>query len=442
MKIRYPKFAGSWYSSDSKHLSDEIDSYLADVEYLNLNTKAVIVPHAGYMFSGRTAAHAFKQIKKETDKVIILGTAHRYPLKGLCVVEYDYYNSPLGEVKVSDDVKLITKEKDVSSINDADKDEHSIEIEIPFLQKVLSNFEILPIIAGKTNSILFANLLDKYSTGNSVIVVSVDLSHFHGYNKAVKLDSFSINSILELQSSNIKKAEIDSPYAIEAIIELAKRNKWKTKLLDYKNSGDIISDRRSVVGYSAIIFYGEEKNNYFTDEEKTAMTNLAKSTVETYVKTGKKYKNQIPFTKLNNRLACFVTIKNDDELRGCIGTIEPVDTLYNSIIDNAISAATRDPRFNPIEEKELKLLNYEVSVLSVPELFEPSSIEDLFLNIKGKGVIISKDLRRAVYLPQVWEHYTSESAFLSSLCQKAGFFKDEWKDYKSMKFYVFTLLNL
>ncbi len=441
MKVREPKFAGSWYSSDPKHLSDEIDTYLADVEYLNLNTKAIIVPHAGYMFSGRTAAHAFKQIKKDTSKVIILGTAHRYPLKGLCVIEYDYYNSPLGEVKVSEDVKLITNEKEVYSIKEADTDEHSIEIEIPFLQKVLSNFEILPIIAGKTNPNLFADLLEKYSTNKTVIVVSVDLSHFHGYNEAVKLDNFSINSILELESSNIKNAEIDSPYAIEAIIELAKRNKWKTKLLDYKNSGDIISDRRSVVGYSAIIFYEQEKKEYFTEEEKTAMITLAKNSVETYVLTGKKYKNGLTSAKFNNKLACFVTIKSEDELRGCIGTIEPVGTLYNSIVDNAISAATRDPRFDPVEKNELKILDYEVSVLSVPELFEPSSIEDLFLNIKGKGVIISKDLRRSVYLPQVWEHFTSEGAFLSSLCQKAGFFKEEWKNYKSMKFYMFTLLN-
>ena len=441
MKVREPKFAGSWYSSDPKHLSDEIDTYLAEVEYLNLNTRAIIVPHAGYMFSGRTAAHAFKQIRKDTNKVIILGTAHRYPLKGLCVIEYDYYNSPLGEVKVSEDVKLITSEKEVYSINEADTDEHSIEIEIPFLQRVLLNFEILPIIAGKTNPNPFADLLEKYSTNKTVIVVSVDLSHFHGYNEAVKLDNFSINSILELESSNIKNAEIDSPYAIEAIIELAKRNNWKTKLLDYKNSGDIISDRRSVVGYSAIIFYEEEKKEYFTEEEKTAMITLAKNSVGTYVLTGKKYKNGLTSAKFNNKLACFVTIKSEDELRGCIGTIEPVGTLYNSIVDNAISAATRDPRFDPVEKNELKILDYEVSVLSVPELFEPSSIEDLFLNIKGKGVIISKDLRRSVYLPQVWEHFTSEGAFLSSLCQKAGFFKEEWKNYKSMKFYIFTLLN-
>ncbi len=441
MKIRNPKFAGSWYSNNPEHLSDEIDSYLIDVEYLNLNTKAIIVPHAGYMFSGRTAAHAFKQIKKDANKVIILGTAHRYPLNGSCVMDYDYYNSPLGRVKVSADVKLITDEKSVAAIQEADDDEHSIEIEIPFLQKVLTDFEILPIIVGKTNAFEFADLLDKYSTDNSVVVASVDLSHFHSYNEALKLDHFTINLILERNSLNIKKAEIDSPYAIEALIELAKRNNWKTKLLDYKNSGDIINDRESVVGYSAIVFYEDEQEQYFTKAEKIDMVKIARNTTEMYVKTGKIFKGEYHSKKLDKKLACFVTIKEGYELRGCIGTIEPVDTLYNSIIENAISAATRDPRFKPIKENELIHLNYEVSVLSVPELFEAESIDALLRNIKGKGVIISKDMRRAVYLPQVWKNFKAEDAFLSSLCQKAGLVPEEWKNYKSMKFYVFTLLD-
>lgn len=441
MKAREPKFAGSWYSKDPKHLSDEIDSYLIDVDDLGLNTKAIIVPHAGYMFSGKTAAHAFKQLKKNTNKAIILGTAHRYPLKGACVMDYDFYNSPLGKVKVSADVKLITDEKDVVSIKEADSDEHSIEIEIPFLQRVLSDFEILPIIVGKTNPIEFADLLDKYSTDNSVIIASVDLSHFHKYSEAIRLDNFTINSILELNSANIKKAEIDSPYAIEALIELAERKNWKAKLLDYKNSGDIIAERESVVGYSAIVFYEDATGSYFAEAEKNDMIKIAKDTTEMYVKTGKIYKGEYHSKKLDRRLACFVTIKEGEELRGCIGTIEPVDTLFNSIIENSISAATRDPRFKPIKENELIHLNYEVSVLSVPTLIKPESIDSLFREIKGKGVIISKDMRRAVYLPQVWENFTDEGAFLSSLCRKAGFIADEWKDYKSMKFYVFELLN-
>ena len=284
-------------------------------------------------------------------------------------------------------------------------------------------------------------MIDKYSTDNSVIVASVDLSHFHDYNEAIKLDNFTVNSILELNSLNIKKAEIDSPYAIEALLELAKRKNWKAKLLDYKNSGDIIAERKSVVGYSAIVFYEDENELYFTEAEKADMIKTAKKTTEMYVKTGVINKGEYHSKKLDRRLACFVTIKDGDELRGCIGTIEPVDTLYNSIIENSISAATRDPRFKPIKERELVNLNYEVSVLSVPELIKPESVDSLFSAIKGKGVIINKDMRRGVYLPQVWEHFKSEGDFLSSLCQKAGMHKEEWKDYKAMKFSVFELVN-
>jgi AmmeMemoRadiSam system protein B/AmmeMemoRadiSam system protein A len=436
---RNAAFAGSWYSDNPEELSGQITAYLNNVEYRKLNVKAVIVPHAGYMFSGQTAAHSFKQLNKLTRKVIILGTAHRYPLKGACVIDYDFYDSPLGKVKVSEDVSELLKEKNVFRIPEADVEEHSIEIEIPFLQKVLQDFEILPVIVGQVDHVEFSLLLEKYSKG-SVIVASVDLSHFHKYNDAVKLDEHSIKCILDLNSSGIKKSEIDSPYAVAALLELASRKNWEVKLLDYKNSGDIVSDRSSVVGYSAIVFY-DDNEKYFTNEEQSSMIEIAKNTVETIIRTGKKYSAENYSSKFKERLACFVTIKTGEELRGCIGTIEPVDTLFDSLIDNAISAATRDPRFSSVKEKELSGLNYEVSVLSPPELFVPKSVEELFEGIKGKGLIIKKDFRSAVYLPQVWEHFSDEKSFLKSLCQKAGMFADEWKDYKGMKYYVFNLIN-
>ncbi len=441
MKTREAKFAGSWYSANPEELSKQIEEYLEKAEYQNLNVKAIIVPHAGYMFSGQTAAHSFKQLNKETKKVIILGTAHRYPLKGACVVDYDFYDSPLGKVKVSEDVTNILNESNVFNIPEADTDEHSIEIEIPFLQKVLTDFEILPVIVGQVDYKQFSSILEKYFTKDSVIVASVDLSHFHKYSDAVKIDTHTINCILNSDVNGLKKTDIDSPYAVAALIELAKRMKWKTKLLDYKNSGDIISDRSSVVGYSAIVFYDDNKEEYFSKEEKDLMVNIAKNTVRMYVTSGKVYSVENPLPKFNERLACFVTIKTGEELRGCIGTIEPVDTLCNSIIENAISAAARDPRFSPVTENELDSLNYEVSVLSPPELFEPKSSDELLKEIKDKGIIIKKDFRSAVYLPQVWEHFHEEKDFLTSLCRKAGLHKDEWKNYKSMKFYLFKLIN-
>jgi MEMO1 family protein len=438
MKIRKAYCAGSWYSDDPSELADELDEYLSRVKKENLNVKAIIVPHAGYMYSGQTAAYSFRQLNDKTEKVIILGTAHRYPLKGASVSDYDYYNSPLGKVKVSDSVKNILKENCIVNVEEADYEEHSIEIEIPFLQRVLGKFEIIPIIVGKVDSKEFSKVLEKYTDEKIVIVASVDLSHFHSYDEAKKLDNYSIECILNLNAEGIKNAEIDSPYAIMALLKLAKRKNWKAKLLDYKNSGDIIRDKSRVVGYSAIVFY-DEAVGIFSQEERQLMEKIAKLAVETYIREDKKIKYEDVPDSFKKRLACFVTLTDAVDLRGCIGTIEPVDKLYQSLIDNAISAATRDPRFSPVTKDELKGLNYEVSVLSEPKEISFSSQEELFDKIKEKGVIISKSGSRAVYLPQVWEHFASPESFLSSLCRKAGFGSDEWKE-KGMKFFVFEKL--
>ncbi len=180
---------------------------------------------------------------------------------------------------------------------------------------------------------------------------------------------------------------------------------------------------------------------YFSEKDTQTMSELAKAAVELFVKTGKRAElKEIP-PALMKRLACFVTLDYNDNLRGCIGTIEPAGTLYESIIDNAIAAASRDYRFSPVTESELSGITYEVSVLSEPEPFKPADAESLLGEIKGKGLIIRKDLRGAVYLPQVWEHFTDSRDFLSSLCRKAGLASNEWKDYRGMKFFVFTLLH-
>ena len=437
VRIRKPYCAGTWYSDNPKILSKELDEYLSLAKKEKLKVKAVIVPHAGYTYSGQTAAHSFKQISSETEKVFVLGTAHRFPLQGANITDYDYYSSPLGNVKVSDEIKSILKENNIVSIEEADYGEHSIEIEIPFLQRVLKNFSLIPIIVGKVEPNDFSILLEKYIDEKSMIVASVDLSHFHIYDEAKKLDDYSIKCILDLNAEGIKTAEIDSPYAIMALIELAKRKKWKAKLLDYKNSGDIIKDKESVVGYSSIVFY-EPEVKLFTGEDKKYMEKLAKETVETFVKEGKRLFVENPPENLKKKLACFVTIKDTIDLRGCIGTIEPVGKLIDGIIDNAISASSRDYRFEPITENELSGLNYEVSVLTEPVDLKYKNENDLLEKIIDKGVILEKYGHRAVYLPQVWEHFSTPEDFLSSLCRKAGLQSGEWRG-KEMNFFVFEL---
>ena len=169
------------------------------------------------------------------------------------------------------------------------------------------------------------------------------------------------------------------------------------------------------------------------------MIELAKKAVENYVRDNRKNKapDDLP-EKLTKNLACFVTLTKQNNLRGCIGTLEPQGRLCDSIIENAISAATRDYRFNTVQENELPGLEYEISVLTEPARINYVDFPELFVKIKNKGVIIDKSGSRAVYLPQVWEHFNSETAFLSSLCLKAGFDGNAWKS-KEVGFFVFDI---
>jgi len=254
-KIRKAVFSGGWYNGNANELTAEISEYLNKAQYINKNVHAIIVPHAGYMFSGQVAAHSYKQIAPDTKKVFVLGTSHRYYLQGVCVGDYDSLETPLGNIKVSEDVKNILKEKHFTFIPDADKNEHSIEIELPFLKHVLGDFEIIPMLVGAINYKELAGVLSKFSDDKTLIVVSVDLSHFHPYKEAKKLDEFTISAITSLDTEKISDAEIDSPYAVLGVIELAKQKNWNVKLLEYKNSGDITGDLSRVVGYASIVFY-------------------------------------------------------------------------------------------------------------------------------------------------------------------------------------------
>jgi len=254
-KIRKAVFSGGWYNSNEQELTEEIEIYLKKADKIYDNVKAILVPHAGYMFSGQVAAYSFKQISSNIKKVFIIGTSHRYYLQGICVGDYDELETPLGNIRVSPIVKELLKEKHFSFIPEADNNEHSIEIELPFLKYILNDFEIIPMLAGAINPTEFAEVLEKYLDKDSIIVISADLSHFHTYDEAKKLDMFTLNAIKSLETEKISEAEIDSPYAVAGILELSKKRKWKPELLLYKNSGDVTGDYSRVVGYASVIFY-------------------------------------------------------------------------------------------------------------------------------------------------------------------------------------------
>ena len=458
-KIREPVVAGSWYPGDKVTLKAAVKKYLDNVKKAELNgtIKAVIVPHAGYRFSGQVAAAAFKQLNNNYETVILMGPSHAYPLNDASILNVTHYKTPLGEIPLSKKVKGILKEDLIKTVPEADAQEHSLEIELPFLQETLTNFELIPILVGNIDPNKFKQVLLKQIDDKTLIVVSVDLSHYHPYSEAKQLDSYSINRILNLDSKGIFDAEIDAPWAVSTLLEIAKEKNWKPVLLYYANSGDITGDKSAVVGYSAIAFveqHEKDKNNekikifssiksmkYFlynekkellTKEEQKTLLKLARETIETYLKTGKK--PSVSKTKLTPNLkkvqGCFVTLNKNPGLRGCIGHILPQEELYKCVMDNAVSAAVSDPRFNPVKYDELKDIKIEISVLTVPQKLKFSSGEDLKNKLRPMidGVILKKEWHQSTYLPQVWEQLPNKEEFLTSLCVKGGMNPNHWQD--------------
>ncbi len=436
--IREPQFSGTWYPGDKVELEKSIKEYFEGYEKKDFNgkVKAVIVPHASYVYSGKIAASAFNQLEENYKTVFLMGPSHYYFLKNVSISSFKYYSTPLGNIKVSKKAKeIVNNEKTIFNIEEAHEKEHSLEIELPFLQSKLKEFEIVPMLVGETNSVELKEVILKYLEEDDLIVVSVDLSHYHEYNQAIDLDSYSIGRIMDLDSKGIFSAEIDAPWAVASLLEIAKEKSWKPYFISYANSGDISGDNTSVVGYSAIVFVDESEFNY---KEKEFMLNLARKNTEEYLKSGKSVKideKNIP-EKLKEKRGCFVTFSKNNELRGCIGHIIPQKSLYECIIENSINAAVNDERFFPLTKKELEEAVIDISVLDIPTLFEYENYEELLkkLDERKYGIVLIRGEHQSTFLPSVWEFIPNKENFLGNLCIKGGMEAECWKDSETKVF--------
>lgn len=427
--VRKTVFSGTWYPGTKDELNSVVDTYFNNVEQQEINgeVKAIILPHAGYVYSGQVAATGVKHANGKYNTVILLGPSHRHPLRGVSILDITHYETPLGEIRISKKVKDMLKEDIIKTDPDAHAQEHSLEIELPFLQKHLGDFELIPILVGPVDINKFTEILLKYYDDKTLIVVSADLSHYHSYDEAVELDTYCLNTIQNLDINGLDNCEIDAPWAIAALMLIANKKNWKNKVLMYKNSGDVTGDKSRVVGYSSVAFYEET----ISENDKEFLLKLARSTVENYLKDKK-----VPVvdeSKLSSQClevkGCFVTLEKNNQLRGCIGDILPQEKLYKCVIDNAISAAVNDRRFIPVKYDELKDINIEISILSVPEPLDFNSPEDLLNKLAPNkdGCVLQYNNKGATYLPSVWKQIPNKETFLSSLCQKSKNNPDCWK---------------
>ena len=449
---------GLWYPSTASELSETVDGYLAEAkkEPLQGEVMALIVPHAGYRFCGQVAAHAYRQIEgMEFDTVVLVGSSHNYRFSGASVYESGVYRNPLGDVEVdSATAKQLIDENDaIKFYARAHIPEHSLENQIPFLQRTLSKLKIVPILMGdpgKENCDMLSKALVNVLKGKKVLLIaSTDMSHFPSYEEAVKADGFTISALETLPPDLVRK-RLDGYRAREVrglscmlcgrgatlvVMAVAKElGADSIKVLKYANSGDVpIGDKDRVVGYMAAMLYGsggsdsaEALDAPVNKEQQEVLLKLARESIETYLKTGKKKRPEIHDERLKIKQGAFVTLRKRGMLRGCIGHINPIKPLSDAVADMAIAAATEDPRFPAVSLEEMKDVHIEISVLSIPRLVQSADEIEM-----GKhGVIVRKGSRQGVYLPQVaTETGWDKETFLSSLCSsKAGLSKNAWKD--------------
>lgn len=463
--IRQPVVAGQFYPGDKKELTEMISQFLEKVELPKIEgeIRALIVPHAGYVFSGGVAAYGFKAVQGQDIKtVILIGSSHHQYLAGAIIDSFDVWQTPLGQIDLDTDLRdALVKDNSLFKIDSIPhQPEHSLEVEVPFLQRVLSDFKLLPILVshqlseGDLDKI--SQTLTKYLDDKTLLIASSDMSHYPPYEQANQADKKVIEAILTGQVVNLRQiiGQIEKENipnldtclcgqgAVEVVIKVAQRMKvQEIKLLKYANSGDVpIGDKSQVVGYSAIAFTWPSPTTAsfafkLNQEQKSQLLEIAKTSVEKYILENKMPDFAITDSLLNESLGAFVTLKKHGQLRGCIGRFEPDIPLFQVVSQMAIAAATQDARFNPVQSKELNDLEYEISVLSpLRKIADWREIE-----IGRHGVQIKQGFRSGVFLPQVaTENNWDLDKFMGELCsQKAGLPWDCWKN-SQVDIYVFT----
>jgi MEMO1 family protein len=455
-RIREPAVAGLFYPKDAAELSKTIRGLLATTPKESVpGLRAIICPHAGYAYSGPVAARAFKLLEGQRFSTVVLIAPSHYALfSGISVLDADAYRTPRGLVPVSPQAQTLSKIKPFvlepkcsvqrpswwgqssRAAPEAGADtpetwEHSGEVEVPFLQQVLGHFQLVPMIFGQADPELAAQVLAGQCDSQTLFIASSDLSHYHPYEAARKLDERCVKAICDLDTVAMKSQEACGKDPILTLMHLAKIKGWKTKLLDYRNSGDVTGDRRNgVVGYAAIAFY-ESISSAYSLEDKRFLMDLAKRTVREAATQGRLPEvdaNTVP-QQLSEAKGCFVTLTKNGTLRGCIGHIVPQESLWKAVRDNARNAAVRDPRFPPVTAEELNQLEFEISILTPPKRLPFSSPDDLLNKLQPNrdGVVLQIGGRSATFLPQVWEQIPGSIDFLSALAQKAGAGPLDWR---------------
>jgi hypothetical protein len=453
-KVRPAAVAGAFYPADPKELSQMIDDMLAKATPPAVDGQilAAVAPHAGYPYSGPVAAWTFATLKgHKYSRVVVIAPSHYVPFDFTSVYDGDAYTTPLGTIPVDKEfAQRLVKMSSTIQLSDKghqatqDAPEHSVEVELPWLQKVLGQFELVPIVMGDQSyessralGVALAKMLK--NDHDTLVLASSDLSHYHPYDEAETIDHKTLHALEAWDyfsmsrnfETRVWEACGGAPI-VAAMIYAERLGANKAEVLKYANSGDTTGDHSRVVGYSADLFvksaHAADAVPPFslTDQEKTALLGVARKSTEYAVHTNRLYDPPASASEtLNREYGAFVTLTESGLLRGCIGYTSPMKPLYLTVRDTAAYAALKDPRFEPVSVAELSSLEYEISVLS--PLRRVRDVEQI--KVGRDGLVMKNADAEGLLLPQVpveqkWDRQT----FLEETCRKAGMDPNCWKD--------------
>ncbi|WP_415395976.1 AmmeMemoRadiSam system protein B [Sulfurimonas sp. CS5] len=418
--LRPAAVAGSFYTNNKSQLQTEIKTLLRNAKtFEQKNINALIVPHAGYVFCANVASTAYKTLNKRYKNIFLIGSSHYISFDGASIYNIGDYNTPLGNVKVNKTLatKLIENSQYFTFHKDAHKKEHTLEVQLPFLQTIYGkDINIIPIIIATSNLGTIKSIakgLSPYFNDDNLFIISTDLSHYPTFDDANSVDKKTLDSLTKNNPQKFVEALAKNEDAkIEALqtsacgwsslltlLYITNNKPYKYEILEYKNSAHSkYGDKKKVVGYGAMRVYKSDEF-FLTLKEKQELLNIANLSLYQAIANKKKLvvdESKIS-PKLKEHLGAFVTLHKNKILRGCIGTFGPDKPLYKVIVDMTIESALHDTRFKEVKQSELKDIKIEISVLTPRKKI--SSLDEIVI---GKhGIYIKKGSKTGTYLPHV-----------------------------------------
>ncbi len=447
---RQPAVAGQFYPGTPSKLRSEVDEMLAAAQDAGLtgDVVGIVVPHAGYVFSGPTAAMAYRQVQGATyEAVVVMAPSHREPFHGVSIKASGAYGTPLGDTPINGEIAkaILSADPDVQESDMGHGAEHAVEVQVPFLQRTLPDVPIVPLVMMDRSWDVcqrLANALSNVADRHRILVVaSSDLYHGPSGTECRATDEATIEALLSGDARAFcDKLETGDAQAcggapIAVLMEYANRLGGVNATLLKKTTSAEASgmDTGYVVGYAAVAFIREvtedsgttqDAEEEYSREEREALLELARKSIVAAVEKAAPPKPPKHLPRLREPRGAFVTITRNGELCGCIGHMQAYAPLADTVIDMAKSAAVGDPRFPPMTSAELDDFEIEISVLSpMQEIDSPEEV------VPGKhGLMVSGGGRRGVLLPQIPERYGwDRDTFLSRTCVKAGLPSSAWK---------------